>query len=79
MRMSTNRLAFSGHSYLRLADELHGFGNSKGFSKPVSVGDKSPMRSLRHDRQAEIGFRQGVSLAEISSSSAFMILLCPRR
>jgi len=36
---------------------------------------KSPTHSFSRDRQAEIGFRQGSSSAEISNPSAFMISL----
>jgi hypothetical protein len=38
-----------------------------------SVVAKSPGHSLNRDRQAEMGFCQGSSLAAISNSSAFMI------
>jgi AraC-like DNA-binding protein len=40
----------------------------------ISMSAKSPMHSFSRDRQAEIGFRQGSSSAEISNS-AFMISL----
>src|SRR5580704_17132808 len=41
------------------------------FCPDFLVSDNSPTHSLSRDRQAEISFCQGSSLAEISSSSAF--------
>jgi hypothetical protein len=41
----------------------------------LSIYDESPSHSFRRDRQAEIGFRQGNSSAEISKPSAFRISL----